>query len=288
MSSVMTRVLLAMIHLCTLLSCYSAPPHGPSVRAIDIQLVEVDKGDPTLFASLLQHPHRFSTPELAEILASLHFSPQGIIGWDPPRQVFPDPTITRIVPMIQATFEEASALQKLVFSVPSSPGNTTGDLFVMQGKLHMRVEVLNGKPHYDAYPSPFTYESETAIEPHWILRTREGQTYGDHESFLGMRQDMKSWVAVELGMTGTTGSEKPPAASPTSFSERLGKIRDLRDSGLISEAEYREKADQLSNEAEASGVSPYDHLHFLTSLHEHGLLSDEELAYKRAAILESL
>ena len=64
------------------------------------------------------------------------------------------------MPIIQAKFEEASALQKLVFSVPSSPGNTTGDLFVMQGKLHMRVEVLNGKPHYDAYPSPFTYESE--------------------------------------------------------------------------------------------------------------------------------
>ena len=91
--------------------------------------------------------------------------------------------------MIRDKFEEASPLQKIDFSIPISYGNTDGDLFIMQGTLHMRIRAIQGKPHYDPYPSPFDYESEMSIQPNWILQPRKGQKYGDHTDFFCLRQD---------------------------------------------------------------------------------------------------
>jgi hypothetical protein len=227
----MIRICFLSIIACLVASCASVTTsENPSNQnsALDIQLVDVDNTDPMLYQQLLDHPHGFSTTELTEILTSLHFSRQGVIGWDKSRQLFSSSTISMMVPVLQTRFEEASALQKLAFSVPCSPGNTKGDIFMMKGKLHVRVDALNGKPHFDAYPSPFEFASETTLKPNWILRANEHQTYGNHESFFGLKQETQSWIAVELG---TTVTEDRPEARLTSFAHRLTKTRDLLGGG---------------------------------------------------------
>ncbi len=286
----MIRMSFVFIIVCFVASCVPIVPskHASNQEvAIDVQLVEVGKNDPMPFANLLNHPYKFSSHDLTQLARTLKFSKPGVIGWDPTQSVFAETTITRLVPLMQSKLEKASALQKIAFTVTSPRGTTTGDVFVMEGKLHWRIEVLQGVDHFDAYVSPFEFESETVIKPNWILYLNEHQAYGDHEFFLGMRQDVKNWIAMPMEATGTAKNATPDTM-PRGFSDRLGAIEKLFNGGFISEVEYHDKTYQLLSEVEAAEISSHDHLRFLTELHERGQLSDSDFSTKRQAILDAL
>ena len=286
----MIRMFFVSIIVCFVASCapiVTSENAGDHESAIEVRLVEVGKDDPMPFANLLDHPYEFYPRELTQLARTLEYSVPGVIGWDPAQPVFAEAIIAKLVPLMKNKLEEASALQKIAFAVTSSRGTTTGDVFVMAGKLHWRIEVLQGVDHFDAYVSPFEFESETEIKPNWILHLNEHQAYGDHESFLGMRQDVKNWIAMHIGTTGTAKNATHDIV-PTGFSDRLGNIEELFNTGLISEAEYHDKTHQLLSEAEAANISPHGHLRLLRELHESGLITDEELARKRQDILDRL
>ena len=76
--------------------------------------------------------------------------------------------------------------------------------------------------------------------------------------------------------------------STPSFMVRFQQIMDLRDSRLISEDAYKEKSLGLKNEAKSSEISPHAYLTFLSTLHEHGLLTKKELLSEKQRILDSL
>ncbi len=289
MSNFIMRLLIISICIGTLVSCYSVPSLNKNrTAAINIELVPVDKKDTVLFSNLLEHPYTFSLHEITSVLMSLNYSPRGVIGWDAPQQVFPDQIVSTIAPLIRDKFEEASPLQKLDFSIPISYGSTEGDLFIMQGTLHMRIRAIQGKPHYDPYPSPFDYESETSIQPNWILQPRKGQKYGDHTDFFGLRQDAKNWISTEILMIKAPGNRDHNEGETPSFMVRFQQIMDLRNSRLISEDAYIEKSLGLKNEAKSSKISPHAYLTFLSTLHEHGLLTKKELLSEKQRILDSL
>lgn len=284
----MIRISFISIIVCLVASCapiVTSENAGNRESTLDIRLVDVDNTDPMLYAALLDHPHRFTAQELTHVLHSLRYSPRGVIGWDSPRPIFPSDTIAHAAPIFQQALKKVGPLQKVSFTVKTRSGDISGDMFLVDGHLHWRFDELKGTTHFDAYPSPFEFESETAVTPNWIVRPQENQQYGNQETFWGIEQETQNWLQIpierEIGHTKPTTHER-------SFIERLAQLRDLAESGLVSDAEYRQKVGQLTEKAEAAAISPHDHLRFLMGLHEAGFISDEELAQKRQDILNRL
>ena len=239
-----------------------------------------------LYGALLEHPHHFTTQEMTEIMHSLQYSSRGVIGWDAPRPIFLPDAIERAVPLFQQMLQKASPFQKVSFAVRSYSGHTSGDMFLMDGHLHWRFDQIDSTAHFDAYPSPVEFESETEIIPNWIIRPNgEDQRYEYHDALFGLRYAVKNSVTIRIG-NAIQNAES--TITELSFTERLTQLRDLFMRGLIADVEYQRTVDRLVHEAETVEATPQDRLRMLMDLHEHGFISTQELARKRQRVLDRL
>ncbi|MBI2368799.1 MAG: SHOCT domain-containing protein [Deltaproteobacteria bacterium] len=180
--------------------------------------------------------------------------------------VFDEPVIPRLAPLVRDAFARATSRQKVAIEVRGSQGSTVADLFLFDGSLLARVETVASVPHL----KPADPLSPGPLSPHWILVPRDGQWLHTWPGLLGLTERPRNWLMTNVTTTLTAKPTPPPtpAGVPAAATagqppagpaltaeqyrqreglarERLQFLKELKDSGLISEQEYTRKQKEI-------------------------------------------
>jgi hypothetical protein len=262
--------------------------HTRQARA-KITLVEIEAGEPLLYAALLGHPHAFEAGAMEKLMRSFYFSPKDVISWAEPRPVFSGQEVEEIAPLIREAFVQAKPYQKIQLEVRTPKGPTVGDLFIMDGEVHWRCEAIQGTDHFEEFESPFQFESETSVTPNWILRPQDRQRYYSRELVLGIKRETKNWLVL-----AREEQEDPTLARPRhgeqrkSLTGRLHLLQELKATKLITEGDYEKKVQALLAEAAHDEMPVPDRLNFLKQLREEGVISDAEYESWKQEVLDQI
>ncbi|MDA2911063.1 SHOCT domain-containing protein [Nitrospiraceae bacterium AH_259_D15_M11_P09] len=281
-----------MILATVVVSCTSLSPETPSISGDlpgEITVVEVEADEPLLYASLLNHPHAFDAGALEGLMRSLYFSPKGVISWGERELVFSDEEILKIAPLIREAFQQAKPFQKIQFEVHTPKGTTTGDLFIMDGELHWRFEVIQRTAHFEEFESLFRFESETSVTPNWILRPQDHQQYYSLEWVLGIKREAKNWLVIAIDEEEAPALALPKQGSERkSLTQRLRLLQELKTDGLITEGDYEKKVRALLAEVEHDEIPASERLLFLKQLRDEGVISGVEYERRKQEVLDQI
>lgn len=260
----------------------------------EVRPAEVGDRDLVLYASLLDHPHEFDPGAIEASMRSLHVSLRSPNFPEVKRKIFSEKAAQEAAPLIVKAFLEVKPFQIVKFRIHTERGVTAGETFVKDGALNWRFELIEGLPQFEEFYNPYQYGTETGPPSNWALIPAEGQRFYD-DTLLGIPLGGKNWIVVELEPgKGKAGIEergpkaKQPEAEDRTLMGRLKLLRELKQSGAISDEQYRAKVKVVGDAAERIGPDPKDHLLFLKELRAEGLISEGEYKDKSQKALNRL
>lgn len=164
--------------------------------------------------------------------------------------------------------------------VESSPSGA--EVFVMGERVGTTPLELD-----DSLAFPLSYPPERrALYGKVVLRHEGCEEWQAPLSVKAARYGIVAELDCEPGVTPVEGSDEG-AAPPPSLEQRLRRLDDLREEGLVDGAEWTRVRGRILDDALRSR-SPEEALRRIEELHRAGLLSDEERSGRRQAILDSL
>jgi hypothetical protein len=241
--------------------------HASSVRHIwqsSDQFVALDHQDSFATGAVQpnDHPVELTKDRITAILASIDIS---ATDGGNPEPLFTKSAVQNIAPHLLQGLRQASPAEDVTFAViglhdslygfAKSPKVTTGRVFYKEGRLNIIIGLAQQevRDRDDRRLFPFTPGSrQKALEGDWKLLPHPGQK--------GYKLDRKDWITFNdewrapvaeqnLSPTTHTAPAQPGVRNSDTRTpaERLTTLEELKEKGLISEKEYRDKRSEILN-----------------------------------------
>ncbi len=193
-------------------------------------------------------PYRFAKTTLIKTLSSLAYQKRGV-SWSNKRRVFGDAMTPRLAARVIETFALAGPDQRIAFRVQDATGKTIlmGDTFLTTGGLHWRMTAIQKIRR--------TVDDFSVTGDPWRLVPLTHQAYKTKENIKGLVQNITNWMVFDrikpdperIIKRPPISKEKQnaPALQSLDIKNRLKILEDLKQEGLIDEAEYRIKRQKI-------------------------------------------
>ena len=214
------------------------------------------------------HPVEVAAENLTANMAALALRSEESAAAEP---LFTQETLQTVVPYLQQALRTASSgddvifavigLHKSLYGLAKRPKVTTGRLFFRDKKLHMIIGLAQQdvNDRIDRRLEPFTPGSrQKAANGNWKIVP--------HDGFDLFQMKRKDWVvfndvlkiiiapqppvAKSASTPAVVYASEPPRESPAegkNLVERLKVLNELKNNGLITDAEYQDKRRQILN-----------------------------------------
>jgi hypothetical protein len=209
-----------------------------------------------------------------------------------PKPVFSDSQAHTLAPQIQQALAKTQTGKAVAFH----QGRVLGAVFFSKNTLYWHFTHIQNRTPFQLTPtaeetnrlSDLVGEmSDDDIEiSHWKLVPQQGQSL--HRN----RPDM---LAMSVSGLPTTAADSAPAATVAAAAvtnrdaeARIDTLSRLRDKGLITKDEYREKFEMILSEYDAQHPSPEAGLEFLQRLDKKGQIAPDLLQKQRKKLLDRL
>jgi hypothetical protein len=249
-----------MVFILALATTSPAAPQKPLWQSSD-QFVALEPQDslPTAPAAANDHPATLTSDRIAAILASLEIR---AADNDKPAALFTRSSVQTIAPHLAQGLLQASPAEDVTFAViglhdtlyglAKTPKVTTGRVFYKNGRLNIIIGLAQQevRERDDRRLFPFTPgKRQKTLSGEWQLLpppARKGSTL-----------ERKDWVTFAADWQEPATELNAPPGQPAAVqpgmrtndhrtaAERLTTLKELRDKGLISEAEYQGKRAQI-------------------------------------------
>lgn len=209
------------------------------------------------------HPAAISAPDFENMLSAIQTTPDkgmlmSLFSEKEPKPLFPHKTAPLVAARLSEALSKASHDERVNFyqTLPLNSSHvaaTTGFLIVKDKRLHIRVD------HYQVPLRKGTHPSKTGMglrqteKGKYAFSLSEGKnmTHRAYENVLGFSGSDPQWLVIDYAgfpkpdAEARTASEPKSPESGKSLEERLRALKHLREEGLITEEEYREKKQSL-------------------------------------------
>jgi len=227
--------------------------------------LERPASDPSKPVQPNEHPAKMSAEKLTGMLSSITYRSAGSQKAEP---LLTEQSIQALAPLLQEALQQAQPGEDVTFAViglysslhgfAKTPRVTTGRVFVRSGTLNVIFGLLQQevRDRDDRRLYPFTPGSRDEIAAgDWTVKVADlpgaGMLRKDWVAFGGSWQPPAPAVAAEVPRPAAAGSAGQPSKGSKGDSrtpaERLSVLKDLKESGLISEEEFRSKRLEILN-----------------------------------------
>lgn len=178
----------------------------------------------------------------------------------PPRPVFHKDEIGKIAPLFRAALNKVDSGDYIQFEYLSRDGVIEGELFSTVDRLHWRFQAIHGIP----FRAKFLGMNQRTWR---LVRITRAQRLHVIKTGL-MPLEQEDWMVVDLKIPTLKRNWKPPAKQEAASSrstapvvqpvtpsdgetvvkEKLQKLKELLDAGLIDEADYNQKKQEILRE----------------------------------------
>jgi hypothetical protein len=220
-------------------------------------------------------------------LRSLRYANRG-----DPKPVFSDSQVHTLAPQIQQALAKTQTGKAVAFH----QGRVLGAVFFSKNTLYWHVTNIQNRTPFQLTPIAEEANrlsdlvgnmSDDDIEiSYWRLVPQKGQSL--HRN----RPDM---LAMSVSGLPTTAADSAPAATVAAAAvtnrdaeARIDTLSRLRDKGLITKDEYREKFEMILSEYDAQHPSPEAGLELLQRLDKKGQIAPDLLQKQRKKLLDRL
>lgn len=244
------KILLILSILSQPFFCVSESGAGAKLRG-KMAAQPVQKSDEHLWNKTLDHPFRFTQSEFNRMAGSLYFARKLTVAWDKPEPIFDKENLARLSQVFRKKLLTIQPNQTLRFSLKTSAGKTTGDLFVFNGALNWRFSEIKGLEYLEDFQS-VAQESGGEILVNWKLVPQANQEHFYKTNVLGMKIREETWLQVHIppqnGKQRSTDAGEPGAGGngeATVLKNKLNVLKELKEDNLISEEDYKRKVREL-------------------------------------------
>lgn len=203
----------------------------------------------------IDHPVDIDDRHVENHLLSLWYQDISVQQPPPPRPVFYKDEIKTIAPLLRAALHKVDSGQYIQFEYQSRDGLIEGELFGTVDRLHWRFNVIHNRP----FETKFLGVNERTWR---LVRVTRAQRLHVVKTGL-MPLNQEDWMVVDLNIPTVKRNWKPQAqqkATPPALpavkspptnkenvtvKEKLQKLKDLLDAGLIDEADYNQKKQEI-------------------------------------------
>ncbi len=243
---------LALLFLAT--ACVGIPDESRRLQTKDVTLEYHDKQNDRDIDSIdLQHPFSISQEAMETQVLSIYFEHMALVSSK--RPVFNKVQLPNLSRLLTRALNNAKPNHYISFKVTGDGGDTTGDLFAVNGKLHWRVTRINGEA--------FTSKAWARNVQHWRLAPRTGQKF--YVKKIMLEREIHNWLISSLDLSNARSTKYkkhkakikkrqsantpqtiPPATNKEQELERkLGILNKLKSKGLIDPAEFERRRKAL-------------------------------------------
>ncbi|QPJ62570.1 MAG: hypothetical protein G3M70_12080 [Candidatus Nitronauta litoralis] len=238
--------------------CVGIPDKTRQLKTKDVTLEYHDKQNDRDIDSIdLQHPFSISQETVETQIMSIFYEHMALVS--DKENVFNKVQLPNLSRLLTKALNHAKPNQFISFEVKGDGGNTTGDLFAANGKLHWRLNRINGEG--------FTRKAWARNEQRWRLAPRPGQKF--YVKKLLMEREIHNWIISSLDLQTPRSAkskkrriksrQKPstqqaaPSRAPASTSRakelelerKLGILNGLKSKGLIDNDEFERRRKAL-------------------------------------------
>lgn len=215
----------------------------------------IKKSDSVLSGKRLNHPVAVGSEEMIEILQNLYFSRKLPVLWANPERIFDDRTVDLTAEHFRRKLLEVGPREIVRFTLNTSQGRTTGDVFALNGALNWRFSVIKGEDYLMNYLAP-EQEDSGEILVNWKLAPQKKQDYFYKKTAIGLKFKQDTWITVPLKSLKRAKPERErsrPAQEAETVEDlgmkaKLRLLKELREENLISEEDYQQKVKDLLGE----------------------------------------
>lgn len=256
--------LLAIILPCLLLAIACAG-NIKTVKLMDndpehIWLQHVVGDDDQIVPQNYDHPAKLSKKQLKAILEAAEFEEFILFSWKNRGRVFIDSEVEKLLDPLHDALTQAQPHQWVHFavtgrkrdmlSITATPHLTDGVCFVQEGKFHLVIGNLNfelinrdlevwrhdPRDHFYFDSIRLHVDPERGISKPPVIKEDKW-----------LRKPRVNWLVFEPDtlLAATTPEETPEPATPSTVEERLKKLKELYEQGLINEEEYNNKRREI-------------------------------------------
>ncbi len=245
--------------------------------------VKLKKGNPELFP--FDHPHKFTPGDVKKALKALRYFRPGPLAVTKKEgkeyDLFTKEEIQTLAKPVSEAFSQASSGKWVDFSVLSFRGQsftgsfrkTDGVMFVRDGKLNLALRNIAVKKipdkEFSRYDPTKGYRSFTKMvktpgvelkDVNWVTvgpenlsgagqeALQEKQEEPEQEKVEKAEDEGDAEKEQEIEQVEEKAEESEGPSSEKSIKERLIKLKELYDEGLITEDEYRNKKEEILEE----------------------------------------
>lgn|GEM_PF-1380370 len=201
------------------------------------------------------HPGTLTEGQVDRILASVGVEEYSLFAWRDRGPLFTDDERATLAPWIADALRKATADQWVRFSVSgrkkglvlTTPQLSDGICFVKDGKFNLVLGNINFEAleSTDRKAEPYSLDPRDRIEfPHVRLTVLAGAGAAPPPVIPGDRwfgQERRNWLTFNLGAFLSPPTTDSPRPASGDAAERLKRLKDLREQGLITAEEYEKK-----------------------------------------------
>ncbi len=237
--------------------CVGIPDDSKRLQTKDVTLEYHDKQrDRDIDDIDLQHPFSISQEKVETQILSIYYEHMALVNSK--ERVFNKVQLPNLARLLTKALNHAKPKHYISFEVRGDGGETSGDLFAANGKLHWRLNRINGEN--------FTRKAWARNEQRWRLAPRSGQKF--YTKKLLMERDIENWIISSLDLPAPRSAKSkkrkstvrrkhstqkaPPqtmAPAPTArekeLERKLGILNNLKSKGLIDEPEFEKRRKAL-------------------------------------------
>jgi hypothetical protein len=223
-------------------------------------------GSPTRY----EHPATLSSERVEKILAAVGVEEHAFFAWREEGALLAGEDVAQLAPKVADGLGKARADQWVYFSVRNTPKRMTfgavrfsdGIAFVTEGKLNLVFDNIAYVENVDTAPSRMDPRDAKTSE-NVRLTAKAPEVRGGPPALVPgdrwLGSERRNWLVFDLASTSFAAPpEQPrsaaapgpaapePSASPDP-AERLRRLKDLLDRGLITADEYEKKRQEILN-----------------------------------------
>jgi hypothetical protein len=218
------------------------------------------------------HPVTLSSEQVGKILAAVGIEEFSFFKWRDESVLLAAEDAAQLAPKLADGLRKARADQWVYFSVRNTPKRMTfgavrfsdGIAFVKEGKLNLVFDNIAYVENVDTMPSRMDPRDAKTSE-NVRLTAKAPEVRGGPPALIPgdrwLGRERTNWLVFDLSPAGTPFEPQPvaatpavppvmappptPAAAPANPEERLRRLKDLRDKGLITADEYEKKRQEI-------------------------------------------
>ncbi len=205
-----------------------------------------------LWGKRFEHPMIIGSMDFKRIMWGLHYSKKLSAIWEEPQRVFDKRTISLTSKHFLKKLSVVKPGEEIFFSLKTSKGTTSGELFVLDNAFNWRFREIHGMD-YIMDTQSVAQESSGEILVNWRMAPQKNQDYFYSENILGFKTREEVWITVPVKDGKGLGSGDPKSVPDTNTVDRQGaeikkKLKmhkEMKEENLISDQDYQIKVKEL-------------------------------------------